>query len=141
MAVGPYQERTNSKPRRRFIQLTGTPVGEGGSAGEGDKYMYMYWCRIMCWITISKLHLTIPCHENTVGGYKPQVDRVSVRGKFGGSSSSSSRSECPGFESPCGAIVCSLAKRASEGEGEGEEGLLAKRAVCARVEQKNTNKP
>ena len=47
---------------------------------------------------------------------------VDVRGKFGGSSSSSE------------------AKRASAreaSEGEGEEGSLAKRTVCARVEKKS----
>ena len=55
---------------------------------------------------------------------------VCVSGKFGGGSSEASKKRCsrPGFESPCGAIVC------SRSEVEGGEGSLAKRAVCARVE-------
>ena len=65
-------------------------------------------------------------------------------GKFGGSSSSSEAKRASGVRIPVRRDSL-LAKRASEGEG-GEvareaRGSLAKRAVCARVEKKNRDKP
>ena len=80
--------------------------------------------------------------ETQLEGTSPQVDnRGGVRGNFGGSSISSSRSERPGFESPCGAIVCSrICSRSERGGGGGRvgheaSGSLTKRAVRARVKK------
>ena len=56
-------------------------------------------------------------------------------GKFGGSSSSSEAKRASGVRIPVRRDSL-LAKRASEGEG--REGSLAKRAVCARVEKKKS---